>query len=173
MALIFLKTVTLTGRARRAPPEDRDSTHVGNLDCQILSGGDLILSPKIPGIPAHKKVPEPQNPHGIFVASCTAALALLRRSRCARRCARAALGACAPRRLRSSALALLTLRSSRCAPRVALLALRSSRCANRAALLALRSSRCAPRTARLGWHSLARLRPLICRRSFYFLFRRF
>ena len=44
MALIFLKTVTLTGRARRAPPEDRDSTHVGNLDCQILSGGDLILS---------------------------------------------------------------------------------------------------------------------------------
>ena len=47
MALIFLKTVTLTGRARRAPPEDRDSTHVGNLDCQIISGGDLILSPRL------------------------------------------------------------------------------------------------------------------------------
>ena len=44
MALFFLKTVTLTGRATRALPEDRDSTHVGNLDCQKLYGGDLNLS---------------------------------------------------------------------------------------------------------------------------------
>ena len=44
MALLFLKTVTLTGRATRAPPEDRSSVHVGNLDCHILSGGDLNLS---------------------------------------------------------------------------------------------------------------------------------
>ena len=29
MALFFLKTVTLTGRARRAPPADRRSAHVG------------------------------------------------------------------------------------------------------------------------------------------------
>ena len=45
MALIFLKTVTLTGRATQAPPEDRSSAHVGNLDCQKLDGGDLNLSP--------------------------------------------------------------------------------------------------------------------------------
>ena len=40
-----MKTVALTGRATQALPEDRSSAHVGILDCQILSGGDLILSP--------------------------------------------------------------------------------------------------------------------------------
>ena len=45
MALVFLKTVTLTGRATRALPEDRSSAHVGNLDCQKRYGGDLNLSP--------------------------------------------------------------------------------------------------------------------------------
>ena len=44
VALIFLKTVTLTGRAKRALPEDRSAAHVGNLDCQKLHGGDLNLS---------------------------------------------------------------------------------------------------------------------------------
>ena len=44
MAFFFLKTVTLTGRARRAPPEHRSSAHVGILDCQIFSSGDLNLS---------------------------------------------------------------------------------------------------------------------------------
>ena len=59
MALIFLKTVTLTGRARRAPPEDRDSTHVGNLDCKMLSSGDLILiSRRVPFIFAWKQPQE-------------------------------------------------------------------------------------------------------------------
>ena len=41
MVLFFLKTVTLTGRARRAPPEDRSSAHVGIVDCHKLYGGDL------------------------------------------------------------------------------------------------------------------------------------
>ena len=49
MALIFLKKVTLTGRATRAPPEDRSSAHVGYLDCQKLYGGDLNLSPEFTG----------------------------------------------------------------------------------------------------------------------------
>ena len=44
MALTFLKTVALTGRATQALAEDRSSAHVGILDCHILPGGDLILS---------------------------------------------------------------------------------------------------------------------------------
>ena len=44
MALIFLKTVALTGRARRAPPEDRSSVHVGIVAYQKRYGGDLNLS---------------------------------------------------------------------------------------------------------------------------------
>ena len=42
--LDFFKTVKLTGRATRAPPEDRSSAHVGYLDCQKLYGGELNLS---------------------------------------------------------------------------------------------------------------------------------
>ena len=49
MALIFPRTVTLTGRASRAPPEDRSSAHVGIVDCQKLYGGDLNLSPVAEG----------------------------------------------------------------------------------------------------------------------------
>ena len=41
MAFFFLKTVTLTGRARRAPPEDRSSERAGILDYRKLSCGDL------------------------------------------------------------------------------------------------------------------------------------
>ena len=44
MALIFPRTVTLTGRAAGALPAGRSSSGVGVLDCQKLSGGDLILS---------------------------------------------------------------------------------------------------------------------------------
>ena len=65
------------GRSRRFQQKNSEITPGSSESSSTVSEGRRDQRgrfwAKIPGIPAHKKVPEPQNLRGIFVASCTAA----------------------------------------------------------------------------------------------------